>query len=164
MLEITQAFAEVDMGDQRANAIQWVTESRIDYVFANETLTPCIEICWVDQCGTFPTHRQLMIEINEKKLCRQMRTLVKPTNFAAMFEDIVQAQVEDARLQMEKANEANPQGEENKSIEENAIRKSILKKLNHLMYQQIQKIFYRIKHAQAMEKTEQQLDMIADAV
>ena len=44
-----------------------------------------------------------MIEINVKKLCRQMRTLVKPTNFATIFEDIVQAQVKDARLQMEKS-------------------------------------------------------------
>jgi exonuclease III len=92
-----------------------VKESRIDYMITNEDLTPCIERCWVDQCGTFPTHRPLSIEINVRKLSRQMRTLVKPTNFAEMFENIVQEQVEEARIQIEKDNEANPfwRGEQN---------------------------------------------------
>ena len=93
-----------------------------------------------------------------------MRTLLKPTNFATMFEDIVQAKLDEAKTELEKANEANPHVDQSKTVDENAIRESNMKKLHHLMDQQIQKRYHRLKHAQAMRKTEQQWDLIAAAV
>ena len=105
-----------------------------------------------------------MVEINVKKMSRQMRTLVKPTKYAVIFEEIVQAQVAEARLKLEEDNKAEPQQKENKGIDENAIRKANLKKLHHLMDQQLNKRQYRIKHAQYMRKTDQQWDLIAAAV
>ena len=47
---------------------------------------------------------------------------------------------------------------------DNAIRKTNLQKLHRLMYQQINKRQYRIKHAPSMKKTDQQWDLIAAAV
>ena len=141
-----------------------VKETRIDYMISNDMLTPCVESCRVDQSDTFPTHRPLMVEINTKKLSRQMRSLIKPTNFATMFEDSVQKLIKEARGQIEKDNEAKPQGEDEKTVDENAIRQSSLRTLHRLMDQQIQERHYRLKHAQAVRKTEQQWDLIAAAV
>ena len=141
-----------------------VKESRINFVFANEMFTQWIEGCWVDQYGVFPTHRPLMVEINLEKMSRQMRTLVTPTNYAVIFEEIVQAQVDEARSKLEEDSKAEPQQKENKGIDENDIRKANLKKLHHLMDQQLNKRQYRTKHAQSMRKTDQQWDMIAAAV
>ena len=38
-------------------------ESRIDYVIANDYLTPSIKRCCVGEAGDFPTHRPLLVEI-----------------------------------------------------------------------------------------------------
>ena len=53
-------------------------------------MTPAITLCSVDQCGDFPTHRPLVIEVETEKLERTTNELQRPTNFAQMLEDKVQ--------------------------------------------------------------------------
>ena len=78
-----------------------VREARIDYIFTNQSLTPCVEKCWVDQSGTYPAHRPLLIDSNVKKAHRATKQLLKPTNFAELFEESLQKDIDNARAEHE---------------------------------------------------------------
>ena len=60
-------------------------ESRIDFILANDRLTPAVTSCYVDSNSDYPTHRPLIIEIVTKLLENASRELRKPTNFARML-------------------------------------------------------------------------------
>ena len=62
-------------------------ETRIDYIFTNEAMTPVVLHCEVDNTSGFPTHRPLAIEVNIKKLKHRIKTLHKTTDFAELFEN-----------------------------------------------------------------------------
>ena len=80
-------------------------ESRIDYIIANDYLTPSIKQCWVEEAGGFPTHRPLLIEIYVKTMLRTTNQLIKPTNFAELFEEKVQKELAEAEVDLQQRQE-----------------------------------------------------------
>ena len=80
-------------GQFTCHANDGVQESRIDYIIANDRLTPAITSCRVDNDADYPTHRPIIIEVETKKLETETKQLQQPTNFAMMFEDKVQEEV-----------------------------------------------------------------------
>ena len=62
-----------------------VKESRIDFILANNRMTPAIISCYVDENSDFPTHRPLIIEVVTKFLESTFKELKKPANFAWML-------------------------------------------------------------------------------
>ena len=140
-----------------------VKESRIDYCFANDRLTPAITSCVVDQSGDFPTHRSLLIEINTVELENVTRQLQRPTNFAKLFEDKVQEETKKAEEEaVKKASEDND--DEVKGVDQHAIRKSHLNELHTQMGKQINNRFSRLRLAVMTKETTRQWDLIAAAV
>ena len=79
-----------------------VNESRIDYIFTNEAMTPAVEKAEVDNTSGLPTHRPLVMKVNIKKIRKQTKRLRKPTNFAELFEDKVQEKVNEAKAKAER--------------------------------------------------------------
>ena len=78
-----------------------VAESRIDFILANNRMTPAITKCYVDDYSDFPTHRPLIIEIMTKLLENTSRELKKPTNFANMLNQKIEEEAEDAAVKLE---------------------------------------------------------------
>ena len=72
------------------------SESRIDFILANNRMTPAITSCYVDDNSDYPTHRPLIIEVLTKLLEATSRELKKPTTFAWMFNQKFEKEVEDA--------------------------------------------------------------------
>ena len=110
----------------------------------NNYLTPSIKRCWVEQAGEFPTHRPLLIEVSVKRMQRTTNQLIKPTNFADMFEAKVQKEIAEAEinLQQQRKDEVQHSGEKRKKqkgVEESEIRKRNLNELHALMDVQIRK-------------------------
>ena len=57
-------------------------ESRIDFILANNRMTPAIISWYVDEKSDFPTHRPLIIEVVSKLLEDTVKELHKSSNFA----------------------------------------------------------------------------------
>ena len=81
--------------------------------------------CHVDQEGQFPTHRPLVMEIASQMVTKITRELIKPTNFAQLFEDKVQSeyQQELEKYAAEKEDQGSMHEEDNKGPDENKISK-----------------------------------------
>ena len=47
------------------------------FSFANEWLYPAITACKVDQCGDYPTHRPLIIEVSVEQMEKAIREYQK---------------------------------------------------------------------------------------
>ena len=77
---------------------------------------------------------------------------MKPTDFAKLFEERLEQDIEEARKEHER--KQLEEGSKEKTFNENDIRKANLKKLHHLMKLCIEKRQHRLKLAQA-EKTRQ---------
>ena len=59
-------------------------ESRIDFILANDRMTPAISKCYVDDSNDYPTHRPLVVEVITKTLEAMVKELQKPTNCARL--------------------------------------------------------------------------------
>ena len=157
------------VGQPTCQSSEKAKESRIDYIITNEYLTPSIKRCWVEQAGDFPTHRPLLIEVSVKRMQRTTNQLIKPTNFAEMFEAKVQKEIAEAEvnLQQQRKDEVQHSGEKRKKqkgVDESEIRKRNLNELHALMDVQIRKRQHRIKYAQYQRNTTRQWDLVAAAV
>ena len=60
-------------------------ESRIDFILANNRMTPAIVKCYVDENSDYPTHRPLCIEVLTKMFEFNVRELRRPTNFTNLI-------------------------------------------------------------------------------
>lgn len=78
-------------------------ESRIDFIIANNRMTPALVKCYVDESSDYPTHRPLCIKVLTKLLEFNVKELRRPTNFASMMEQ---------RIEEELAREANKRDDE----------------------------------------------------
>ena len=76
-------------------------ESRIDFILANNRMTPAITSCYVDENSDFPTHRPLVIEVVSKLLEATVKELQTPTNFAWMLNHKIEKEAEEANLKRE---------------------------------------------------------------
>ena len=98
-----------------------------------------------------------------------MNQLIKPTNFAELFEEKVQKEVAEAEVKLQQSQKANSQNEgeakvKTKGVDENHIRKRNQDELHALMDEQIKKRQHRIKLAQNQRNTTRQWDLVAAAV
>ena len=57
-----------------------VKESRIDYFFTNDRLTPAVTACYVDYLSGLHTHRPLLIEVATAKLEMVTKEMQKPAD------------------------------------------------------------------------------------
>ena len=69
-------------------------ESRIDFILANNRMTPAIVKCHVDEGSDYPTHRPLCIEVLTRLLEFNVKELRKPTHLAIMMEQRIEAELE----------------------------------------------------------------------
>ena len=76
-------------------------ESRIDFILANNRMTPPITSCRVDEHRDYPAHRPPIIEVVTKLLESTCKELKKPTNFAWMLNQKIEKEVEEAQLKRE---------------------------------------------------------------
>ena len=81
-------------GQHTCQANADVKESRIDYILSNAYLTPAVKAFRIDDASDYPTHRPAIIDVCTKKLQTTAKQLQKPTNFAEMFEEKVQGEVQ----------------------------------------------------------------------
>ena len=68
-------------------------ESRIDIILANSRMTPAIVKCYVDESSDYPTHRPLCIAVLTRLPEVYVKELQRPTNFANMFEQRIEAEL-----------------------------------------------------------------------
>ena len=59
-------------------------------------MTPAIVKCFVDESSDYPTHRPLCIEVPTRMLEANVKELQRPINFASMFEQRIEAELETA--------------------------------------------------------------------
>ena len=84
----------------------------------------------VDKAGDFPTRRPISIEINTEELGRTTNELVKPTNFAHLFEEKFQREFVKQKPSWGRT-QLSPR--KAKGGDENAMRRSNEKQLHDLM-------------------------------
>ena len=65
-------------------------ESRIDFITANNRMTPAIVKCYVGENSDYPTHRPLCIEVLTKLLEFNVEELRMPTIIASMIEQRIE--------------------------------------------------------------------------
>ena len=148
-------------GQHTCHANADVKESRIDFILANDRLTPAVKSFRVNKETEYPTHRPIAITVLIKKLVTETNELQKTTNFAKLFEIKVQEEVAGKRVEADKA--AEEAGEKKKQIDEGAIMRRNLAELHEHMGTQIDKRKYRLEHATAIKDTTMQWDLIAAA-
>ena len=137
-------------------------ESRIDFILANNRMTPAITKCYVDDYSDFPIHKPLIIEIMTKLLENTSRELKKPTNFASMLNQKIDEEAEEVAVKLE----------ENKAIgndtyeaeKEHSIRHINIEGLHQAMDQAIDKRKHRLDYAALQRDTDTQWDLIAAGV
>ena len=138
------------------------TESRIDFILANSRLTPAITTCYVDESSDYPTHRPLIIEIVTKLLENTSRELKKPTNFAKMFTQKIEDEIEEAAVKREEEKE---NGNDNfEGEQEHSIGQRNIEALHREMDQAVDKRKHRLDYAVKLRDTNTQWDLIAAAV
>ena len=74
-------------GQYTCHANAGVKQSRIDFLIANEYLTPAIKAFEVINDANFPTHRPIRIRVATAKLKKVTNQVRKPTNYATMFQE-----------------------------------------------------------------------------
>jgi hypothetical protein len=140
-------------------------ESRIDYIIANDRLTPAIKACWVDQQADLPTHKPLAIEVDVKEMKRVTRMLAKPTDFAELFEQKIREDV--AQLEQEhkegRIQAGHPMLDKKGEPNVNKVRSRNTQELQTLMDQQVASREYRFKLAEMKKDTTRQWDLVAAA-
>jgi hypothetical protein len=145
------------------------SETRIDYILANELLSPAITACTADRLADYPTHRPIGIQIRTEQLQNTVNENVKPTDFTELFEGKVKEEweAEEEELknneQDEEAAEDNDSRRKQKSANENRIRKRLLKQLHEEMDRQLEKREHRLRWAAHNKNTTSQWDLIAAA-
>ena len=126
---------------------------------------PAISRCEVDHTSSFPTHRPLKIEVNTEKIDVVANRLMRPTNYAELFEGKVKMEFT-KREQDAAAKEPNEEKstEENKVITEDEVRKELKHELHKLMDEQIEQRQHRLKHVEHSKDTTRIWQLIAAAV
>jgi len=79
-------------------------ESRIDFIIANNRMTPAIVKCHVDESSDYPTHRPLCIEVLTKLLEFNVKELRRPTNFACMMEQRIEDELDEEAKKRDEEN------------------------------------------------------------
>ena len=139
-----------------------VKESRIDFIIANNRMTPAIVICHVDESSDYPTHRPLCIEVLTKLLEFNVKELRRPTNFPNMMEQRIEDEidVEDKRRDEETLNG----NETYQGQTEHDIRKRIREAFHIAIDDQLERRENSLKHAVNVKDIDMQWDLIAAAV
>ena len=151
-----------EQGKYTCHARAGAKESRLDYFITNDQLTPAVRSFWLDLEANYPTHCPIYIAIATSKLVKDINQLIKPTNFAALFQDKVDEDI--ARKQEEAESQAETKGEEPKPVDSNAIRKTHLARLHDLIDKHLGKREFRLLQAKAKKDTDRQWQLIAAAV
>lgn len=60
-------------------------------------MTPAVTLCFVDNDADYPTHRPVVFDVATNKLETTTKELIKPTDFAVLFEEKVQDEVQKER-------------------------------------------------------------------
>ena len=141
---------------------QGANESRIGFILANDRMTPAIARCMVDDNSDYPTYLPLTIEIITKLLETTSKELKKPTNFAWMFNQKIEKQVEETQAKRE---EEKAKGNDDfKGEQEHSIRKRGLDSLHKAIDTAIGKKKHRLSYAVRQRDTSMQWDLIVAAV
>ena len=82
-------------GQPTCHANATAKESRIDLFVTNEYLTPAVTSFHIDHSAKYPTHKPIRLRIATSKLTTVTNQLRKPTNFATLFQEKLDA---DTRL------------------------------------------------------------------
>ena len=89
-----------------------------------------IKRCYVDNCGDFPIHRPLIIEIECEDLTKEVKELIKPINMAELMEERIQTEVQkEEEAGKARIDEGNATEEDKKPVHENEIRKRCIAEL-----------------------------------
>jgi hypothetical protein len=146
-------------GQPTCHANAEAKESRIDFVITNDRMTPAVTLCFVDNDADYPTHRPVVFDVATNKLETTTKELIKPTDFAVLFEEKVQDEVQkerQAEIEKNKLHNEDPEG-----VDENKIRRAHLNKLHGHMDEQLEKRRYRLQTAVHNKNTTQLWDLIA---
>ena len=80
-------------------------------------MTPAIAKCYVDESGGYPTHRPLCIEVLTRLLEVNVKELQRPTHFANMLEQRIEAELDaTAKKKRTESRRATKHSKENKSM------------------------------------------------
>ena len=161
-LETTAVYAGGSKGSTLVTPGRVIKKAGLDYFITNDQLTPAVRSFWLDHEANYPTHSPIYIAIATSKLVKDINQLIKPTNFAALFQDKVDEDI--ARKQEEAESQAETKGEEPKPVDSNAIRKTHLARLHDLIDKHLEKREYRLLQAKAKKDTDRQWQLIAAAV
>ena len=98
-----------------------VQQSRIDFFITNDRLTPAIKAFEVIQDANYPTHKPIRIKVVTAKLTTVTNQLRKTTDYAAMFQEKVDNQINAKQIEADK--EAKEKNDEVKKVDAGKIRK-----------------------------------------
>jgi len=135
-------------------------ESRISLFISNRWLTPAIRHFSVEQNASYPTHKPIRIQVATSELKIVTNQLRKPTNFATLFQEKLDKDIE-ARNEAEK--DAKENNEEPKKVDVNDARKEHTQRLHDLMDKHLEKRKHRLQAAAINKNTTRQWDLIAAA-
>ena len=168
-----QGWTDIGMSEEKCGSKAGATtchsnsktkESRIDYIFTNQAMTPAVEEAEVDNTSGYPTHRPFAIKVNIKKISKQTKRLRKPTNFAELFEEKVQRKVSEAKAKAEPEKDGDGANQKGKDANENEVRREMLQELRKLMDAAIGRRKAMLHLAAHNRNTVMQWDLITAAV